>query len=432
MCGAFRQKGHEIERRDNADELAVVHHGQRSDDMTRHLRGGLANGFFRRDRYDGSGHGVAHQSVVARIEQIAIGDQADHVLPLHDDQMMDVVSPEHLLGQRHGIARFDGSHLLAHYVSHSHGHNLCPGGRDREGQRRERHAIFLMVFDPSARQDSPPRIGSWFEGEHKESHLRLGPAFYSALIFLVACNAPPERRAEPAVATTTAPPVSATKKEVPRNVFINKVTGANPLAVKGRARTFENSVVVRARSGDDVLKEIAVVSVGEMGQYNPWTAQLWLTRQPGKEVTVEAFEYSARDGSVQSLDSQTVRFTVPPVSARLHFPAGDCTRFIVIERAMPKSISMARLLVEALVDGPTAEEEQSGASAAFPRGSAVRSVNLRDGVLTVDFNERLQNVGGSCAVQAIRESVTRTLRELPTVKKVVIMAGGREDLALQP
>jgi hypothetical protein len=68
----------------------------------------------------------------------------------------------------------------------------------------------------------------------------------------------------------------------------------------------------------------------------------------------------------------------------------------------------------------------------FPRGSDVKSVVLRDGTLTVDFNERLQNVGGSCVASAIRQSVTRTLQQLPTVKQVVITAAGSEKLALQP
>lgn len=68
----------------------------------------------------------------------------------------------------------------------------------------------------------------------------------------------------------------------------------------------------------------------------------------------------------------------------------------------------------------------------FPRGSALRGVNLRNGVLTVDFNERLQNVGGSCAAQAIRASVTETVRRVPGVQRVVITAGGSADLALQP
>ncbi|HEV7767015.1 MAG TPA: GerMN domain-containing protein, partial [Thermoanaerobaculia bacterium] len=98
-----------------------------------------------------------------------------------------------------------------------------------------------------------------------------------------------------------------------------------------------------------------------------------------------------------------------------------------------KSISLARLLVEALVAGPTAQERKRGAAVAFPENSVVRSVILRSGgVLTIDFSERLQNVGGSCRTQMIRDSVTETLRRLPGVTKVVITAGGSEELALQP
>lgn len=90
---------------------------------------------------------------------------------------------------------------------------------------------------------------------------------------------------------------------------------------------------------------------------------------------------------------------------------------------MPKTPAMARLLVEALL---------SDARSPFRKGSDVESVILRDGVLTIDFNERLQNVGSSCAALAIREVVTRTLRQLPSVKGVVITADGSKDLALQP
>jgi hypothetical protein len=88
--------------------------------------------------------------------------------------------------------------------------------------------------------------------------------------------------------------------------------------------------------------------------------------------------------------------------------------------------------VEALVAGPTAEERRAGAEHPFPEGSRVESVILRDGTITVDFNERLQNVGGACRATMIRQAVTETLKRLPSVKKVVITAGGSEALALQP
>lgn len=199
---------------------------------------------------------------------------------------------------------------------------------------------------------------------------------------------------------------------------------ANPLVVTGTARTFENNVVLRARAADrSLITETFTTANGEMGQYSPYRATLWLTRDPGSRVIVEALEYSAKDGSEQSLVRVERPFDVEAIEARLFLPDKDCTRVNPTTRRIPKSISHARLLVEALI---------ADRATPFPKGSRVESINLRDGTLTVDFNERLRNVGGSCAAQMIRASVTETLKTLPNVKKVVITAAGSEALALQP
>ena len=235
---------------------------------------------------------------------------------------------------------------------------------------------------------------------------------------------PPAPRAS---SSSSAAPVEA------REIYIDSVAAGNPLVVRGRARTFENTVSLRVLdSAGTLVVEGYTTSMGEMGRHNPFEAELWLARDPGEQITVEAFEYSAKDGSVRSLVRSPVRYSVDTIRAELFFPVGDCDRIQSFTRTMPKSRSMARLLVEALIAGPAPAERALGADPPFPKGSAVRSVNLRDGVLTVDFNERLQNVGGACAARAIRDSVSRTLGRLPTVREVVITAGGRADLALQP
>ncbi len=257
------------------------------------------------------------------------------------------------------------------------------------------------------------------------------------ILVLAACSAPVEKKAvEKApeiVSETAAPPPTATVVEEQRNITIDSVEVANPLVITGLARTFENNVVLRARdAGGKVITEGFTTSTGDMGQHNPYSGSLWLTREPGNRIVVEALEYSARDGAETNLVRIEKPFSVAPAQAVLHFPDQQCTGVKAYTRRIPKSISMARLLAEALVQGPTAEERKSGAVHAFPEGSAVRSVILRDGVLTVDFNERLQNVGGSCRAQMIRASVTETMSRLPTVKKVVITAAGNEKLALQP
>jgi hypothetical protein len=255
------------------------------------------------------------------------------------------------------------------------------------------------------------------------------------VLALAACSRPVEKASEKPPATVI-PAQTTTIAEEPAeqpNITIAKVVIGNPLVVSGLARTFENNVVFHAKdAGGAVIAESFTTSTGEMGHHNPYSGSLWLTREPGKRIVVEALEYSARDGEETNLVRMEKPFAVQSIEATLYFPDEQCTGTKPYTRRMPKSISMARLLVEALVHGPTKEERARGAAVAFPEGAAVQSVILRNGVLTVDFNERLQNVGGSCRAQMIRTTVTETMRRLPAVREVVITAGGSAKLALQP
>ena len=259
---------------------------------------------------------------------------------------------------------------------------------------------------------------------------------YLALCLLLSCRGEQsavggvEPGPPPQTAPTTATPGSEASSLEPDDpgtpaepeITIKSVHKANPVVVTGRARTFENNVVVRIRDArGNLLKETFTTSQGEMGNHNPYRAEVWLTRDPGSRLTVEALEYSAKDGAERSVARKETPFDVEVIEISLRLPNADCTGLMTAKRRVPKSVAMARLLVESVISHPV-----------FPKGSAVRSVILRDGVLIVDFNERLQNVGGSCAVQAIRASVTETLMQLSTVKRVVITAGGSEKLALQP
>jgi hypothetical protein len=256
-------------------------------------------------------------------------------------------------------------------------------------------------------------------------------------VVTLACNTSGDRpnadsmppHAETAASRDTSSPAPTVSQEI----FIDSVKPGNPLIVYGRARTFENSVQVRARdAGGEIITEVFETSVGEMGHHNPFVARVWLTRDPGAHVTIESFEYSAKDGSVRSLTSKRVPIPSARTRATLMFTTSDCDATAEFTREVPRTVSIARLLVDILVGGPTEAEKAKGASAPFPAGSRVNSVVLRNGVLAVDFNERLQSVGGACAAVAIRESVTQTLMRLPGVRSVLITAAGSRELALQP
>jgi hypothetical protein len=235
---------------------------------------------------------------------------------------------------------------------------------------------------------------------------------------------------QPATVAEGAPDPPPTPRE--SNIFIDEVELANPVVVRGRARTFENNVVLRLRDAKGaVITETFTTATGEMGQHSPYRGTLWVTRDPGARVTIEALEYSAKDGSPQSLVSVERPYAVELVERRLYFSDDACTGVKAYTRRIPKTVSAARVLVEALIAGPTAAERAQGAFGPFPQGSRVESVNLRGDTITVDFNERLQNVGGSCRSEMIRETVTRSLQSLG-IRKVVLTAGGSEELALQP
>ena len=258
------------------------------------------------------------------------------------------------------------------------------------------------------------------------------------LALLCACGGEPDSSGTGGTTTGTASAGSGTTSAAPaaattRENYSDSVIVGNPLVVHGRARTFENTVQVRVRdtSGAAVM-EIYETSVGEMGHHNPFSARVWLVRDPGSWATVESFEYSAKDGSERSLTSRRVELPMPRRTVTLVFPGPDCDATVPVERVVPRAEGVAQLLVHALIAGPTSAERTRGASNPFPPGSRVRGVSLRDGTITVDFDERLRNVGGSCAARAIRSAVTATLGRLPGVRRVTITAGGSESEALQP
>ncbi len=295
-------------------------------------------------------------------------------------------------------------------------------------------AAFCLVFVACAQPQTPqPQISSSPEPGSAQQQPSWYPAPGQTATVQTPGPAQPQIPYPPPVTPRRPDANPATPPQQQPNITIEQVEVANPVIVTGRARTFENNVALRVRDAKGVLiSESFTTATGEMGQHSPYRGTLWLTRDPGDRITVEALEYSAKDGSEQSVVRVQRPFGVELVDVQLAFPDNTCNRVKTYTRRVPKSLSAARVALEALIAGPTAQEKAAGAVTPFPKGSRVESVNLRNGALTVDFNERLQNVGGSCAASMIRAAVNETLRRLPGVNSVTITAGGSEPLALQP
>jgi len=298
--------------------------------------------------------------------------------------------------------------------------------------------------------------------------MRLFTAFLAAGLVL-ACSSPDPARpqGEPSVPGTTPPgttsPSSSTATSAPEqaaptltetsagenqadrgagNVILEsprqgEVVG-NPIEISGRARTFENHVGIRVEdTAGRLLRTSYATATGELGEFNPFSAEVFLPTDPGRSVRIVIFESSAKDGSIRSRDSAIVRVRGDRSTVRLHFPnatrwPNDCSKVGEVVRNLPTTISPARLAIEALISGPQQSEEIRGYSDPFPEGSQLQSIKLSGGTVTVDFNERLRNVGGSCRAQGIRAAVEQTMLAIDGIDRVVITAGGSESLALQP
>ena len=108
-------------------------------------------------------------------------------------------------------------------------------------------------------------------------------------------------------------------------------------------------------------------------------------------------------------------------------------QFVEVERTVPRTAAVGTAAIEELLKGPTPAEKAEGLDNPIPQQARLRSLRIVDAVAYADFDESLQaQVGGSLRVAAIRNTITLTLLQFPTVKMVVISIEGRSEDILQP
>lgn len=216
---------------------------------------------------------------------------------------------------------------------------------------------------------------------------------------------------------------------------------SSPVRVAGQARVFENTLQVRVKDaqGRVLVQRTVMAESPDIGQFGPYEAELVFQRPLTPEGVVEAFQFSAKDGSeidtvsvpVVFENSQTQTVQVFFGNSRLD-PQG-CERVFPANRTIPRTPAVGRAALEELLNGPTSTERAQGFFTSLPNSVRVQSLTIENGVARVDFNQALeQGVGGSCRVAAIRSQITQTLRQFPTVENVVITINRREEGILQP
>ncbi|MCF7845259.1 MAG: GerMN domain-containing protein [Candidatus Pacebacteria bacterium] len=115
--------------------------------------------------------------------------------------------------------------------------------------------------------------------------------------------------------------------------------------------------------------------------------------------------------------------------------------FVTVEEGQEKVEAVGRMfvmeegveeeVVNALLEGPTTEEEEEGYSTAIDSEATLNSFRIEEKTAYADFSEEL-DASGSAMVMAIREQIEKTLLQFESVDDVVISINGETEEVLQP
>ena len=101
--------------------------------------------------------------------------------------------------------------------------------------------------------------------------------------------------------------------------------------------------------------------------------------------------------------------------------------------AVQRTVSVtapARGAIEALIAGPTDEEKGRGLRSPYTEGLSIKTLEIDEGTARISLASKCADCPrwpGDLAPWRFREAVERTLKQFPTVKRVVICLDGVEN-----
>lgn len=104
------------------------------------------------------------------------------------------------------------------------------------------------------------------------------------------------------------------------------------------------------------------------------------------------------------------------------FARGD--RLFLTHRIVPETLSVARASVEALLEGPTAEEAGDGLTSSIPPGTRLLDIGIDGSTATVDLSGEYESGGGSASMFGRLAQVVFTVTQFASVEDVSLRIDG--------
>ena len=117
-------------------------------------------------------------------------------------------------------------------------------------------------------------------------------------------------------------------------------------------------------------------------------------------------------------------------NARLAADPADCTAAFALDRHVPRTGAVATAALQQLFAGPTPAEQAMGYRSPFGAATAglLKSVRVSDGTAYVDLHDLRSALAGatsSCGAAEFQSQVQRTLRQFPSIKRVLFAIEGQ-------
>ncbi len=210
-------------------------------------------------------------------------------------------------------------------------------------------------------------------------------------------------------------------------------TVISPLVVTGFGRVFEQTFAWRIKDnqGAIVQEGNAMTNASDTGQFGPFSFEVFLPALTDVHLTLEVLEFSAKDGTEQSVVSIPLTLLSTNTSTfSLWFSNNqkgsleDCSETFPVSRTIAQTSAIGRGAIGELLKGPTELEKTQGYYSHISPTVVLESLVISNHVANADFSPQSQLSGDTCRAKSARSSIEGTLLQFETVESVMIRIGG--------
>jgi len=212
-----------------------------------------------------------------------------------------------------------------------------------------------------------------------------------------------------------------------------KSTVTSPLMVTGFGRTFEQTFGWRIKdsAGTVVASGFDMTDAASMGQFGPFSFEVFLPALASQSFTLQVFESSAKDGSDQSVVTVALNLlslkttTVDVYFRNPKMTSRDCSAAYPVKRSMAQTSAVGRASIYEMLKGPTADEKKLGYVTQIPGDVSLLSLIISNGEAKADFSSQLRITRNACVDNSVRHQIEQTLEQFDTVDAVEINVEGK-------